>query len=92
MSNIPRRRLRVAGHRSRDLPETEAEESQRGDFFEAPEIAQGIETVPRACSARLQQSQSIIVVQRLDRHAGQLRKLVNAVQLAQDGSLDDVRV
>src|SRR5262249_53748674 len=74
---------RLPLQQSADLPERQPEKLQDDDLFEAREIAVTIQPVARGGSPpRLQQSETVVVMQGSHGDAGELRKLLRPI----DGS------
>ena len=66
-----------------DLLQRDPEKLERDDLLERLQIALAIDAVPGLRPPRLQKSQAIVVMQRLDGDPRQLGELMNFVVLAQ---------
>jgi hypothetical protein len=62
-----------------DVPEWNADELQRDDLLKHRHVAVDIESIARHGSARPEQPETVVVVQRPDADAGQRRELVDAI-------------
>jgi hypothetical protein len=66
-----------------DLPERQPQKPQRHDLLQPLEISLAVQPIPRLAAPRPQQSEAIVMVERLHRDAGQPGEFMNAVRPGQ---------